>query len=300
MLARLAELAAGLPEPLGGPARELAGNPGKCLRGTLLAACAGFGPPDPGRTADLGALVELIHLATLMHDDVIDRAALRRGRPAAHTVVGGDVAMLSGLACLALAGTRAADENLELAVSRTVSELAYGELLDVERAFDTDLPLPDYEELIARKTGELFRLACSLGGAVAGLDVDSVRVLGDFGMSFGMAFQILDDCLDLDGISSGKPLGTDHLLGLFGAPTLCALRRDGSGELTALLLSPSFDVRDLPRLRRVVSELGGLAEAYELAARHRRLALESLDRADDGPARRTLVEVADTAWAVVA
>ncbi|MBO2446334.1 polyprenyl synthetase family protein [Actinomadura barringtoniae] len=300
MQARLAELAAGLPEPLGGPARELAGNPGKCLRGTLLAACAGFGPPDPERTAGLGALVELIHLATLMHDDVIDRAAQRRGRPAAHTVVGGDVAMLSGLACLALAGTRAADEGLELAVSRTVSELAYGELLDVERAFDTGLPLPDYEELIARKTGELFRLGCALGAAVAGLDIDAVRALGDFGMGFGMAFQILDDCLDLDGASSGKPLGTDHLLGLFGAPTLCALRRDGSGELTELLLSPSFGIGDLPRLRLLVAERGGLAEAYELAARHRRRAMEILDGMPYGPARRTLVQVADSAWSPAA
>lgn len=143
----------------------------------LLRACAGFGDPDPARLARLGAMVELLHLASLLHDDVIDRADTRRGGPAAHVVVGSELATLAGLACFALAGTEAADlgGGLDRLVSRTVAGLSYGELLDVERAFDTGLALSDYLELVERKTGELFRLSCLLGAAEAQAEPETVR-----------------------------------------------------------------------------------------------------------------------------
>src|SRR5262249_13334414 len=164
---RLHALGDGLPEPLRSPVTELARRPAKRLRSTLLGACARLGTPDPERVVRLGALVELLHLASLLHDDVIDRAATRRGGPAAHTVVGPERAVLAGLACFALAGMEAASigEGLDQLVSGTVAGLAYGEMLDVERAFDTALSLPDYLELTERKTGDLFRLSCLLGAA---------------------------------------------------------------------------------------------------------------------------------------
>jgi heptaprenyl diphosphate synthase len=295
---RLGKLAGGLTEPLGSPVRALAERPGKCLRSTLLGACARFGSADEERLVRLGALVELLHMASLLHDDVIDRAAVRRGAPAAHTVVGDELALLSGLACFALAGTEAADlgDGVDRVVSQTVAGLAYGEMLDVERAFDTALALPDYLELVERKTGDLFRLTCLLGAADAGVGREEAGAMARFGTSFGVAFQILDDCLDLAPDRLDKPTGTDHLLGLFGAPTLCALGRDTSGELAALLLSTSLDVGDLPAVRALVVARGGLVAAEGLARQWYERAMSSLDDLPTGDAREVLAGTADLVW----
>lgn len=296
--AQVAVLADGLPAALRAPVRALAGRPGKGLRPMLLAACAGFGRPTPARLVRLGAVVELLHLASLLHDDMIDRAATRRGGPAAHTVVGHQLATLAGVACFALAGGEAAGLGDEVArvVSRAAAGLAYGEVLDIERAFDTKLTISAYLELAERKTGELFRLCCLLGAAEAGISPETARVLAAFGCHLGIAFQILDDCLDLAPGRTGKPSGTDHLLGLFGAPTLFALARDNTGELSRLLLSPGFTEADMPAVRTLVTRRGGLAAARRLAREQRRRAMAALDGQPDRAACGRLTRVAGLAW----
>lgn len=290
---RLRELARQLPEPVRAPVGDLAGRPGKALRSTLLAACARFGTPDPERLVRLGALVELLHLASLLHDDVIDRAATRRGAPAAHQVVGNELAMLAGLGAFAVAGMEAAElgEGVDRAVSRTVAGLAYGEMLDIERAFDTTLALTDYLELVQRKTGDLFRLTCLLGAAEGRVDPATADALARFGVAFGVAFQVGDDCLDLDLATGahGKPAGTDHLLGLFGAPTLCALQADTSGELAALLLRPALGPQDLPTVRRLVVAHDGFTAARRLARQWHGRAVAALDGLPATDARDLLI-----------
>lgn len=273
VLAHLNKLVAEIPQPLLYPAQQLARTPGKCLRARMLASCGADAGSGSSPVVRLGALVELLHLASLLHDDVVDRAAVRRGEPAAHVRVGREGATLAGLACFAQAGMEAADIGaaVSVAVSRTVAELTQGELLDIERAFDVTLTLADYQELCERKTGALFGLACVLGASVAGRDRDQVEVLGRFGSEIGVAFQMLDDCLDLAETCHDKPVGTDHLLGLFGAPTLCALRNDPSGVLVRLLLSSELTSADLPRVRTLIIECGGLDTAKAMAReRHAR------------------------------
>jgi geranylgeranyl pyrophosphate synthase len=294
---RLIWLTGQVPAPLRSPVGDLAGRPGKLLRPMLVWASAGFGSADPARLVRLGALVELLHLASLVHDDVIDATAVRRGAPAAHTVVGCERATLAGLACFAVAGMEAADlgGGLDRLVSRTVAGLSYGEMLDVERAFQTSLAIADYLELVERKTGDLFRLSCLLGATEAGVSPDGVQVLAAFGADFGVAFQVLDDCLDLSVAGGGKPAGTDHLLGLFGAPTLYALTRDETGELKTLLLSPGFTVSDMPRVRALVTALGGIAAAERLARERYRAAVSSL-HCLPGPAAGLLIDVCEVAW----
>ncbi len=288
---RLDRLIAGLAAPIRDAVGGLASRPGKRLRSAMLTRCSGYGNADPERIARLGAVVELVHLASLVHDDIVDRAAVRRGLPTVHRAAGPGLALLAGLACLGAAGTEAADlgDDVALAVSRAVAELTLGELLDVERGFDTELPLEDYVELVGRKTGALFGL-CGLLGAQES-DVDTVA-LTEFGTEFGIAFQILDDCLDLEADGQDKPVGTDHLLGLFGAPTLAALRADSSGELSELLLRPSFGVEDLLKVRGLVAVHGGLDAARELANVHFGYARAALARTPEGPARQALAEFA--------
>jgi geranylgeranyl pyrophosphate synthase len=296
--ARVCALAEGLPWPLRSPVLDLAGRPGKSLRPMLVAACGRLGTPDPVRLVRLGAVVELLHLASLLHDDILDQAATRRGGPAAHTVVGRELATLAGLACFSLAGSEAADLGGAVSplVGQAVAALSYGEILDLERAFDTMLPVSAYLELAERKTGELFRLSCVLGAAEAQAPPDVVRALARFGTHLGTAFQVLDDCLDLRASAGGKPAGTDHMLGLFGAPTLYALARDGTGELAALLLSPGFDVTEMPQARALVTAHGGLRAARRLARQQHRRALSALGDLPPGPGRDLLAYVATLAW----
>lgn len=285
---RLAELARSLPPAVRPSALGLVRRPGKRLRSSLLAACAAFGDPDPDRLVRLGAVVELLHMASLLHDDVIDRAATRRGAPAAHTLIGAESASLAGLACFALAGTEAAvlGEGVSRVVADTAAALAAGEMLDVERAFDVELSLADYLELVQRKTGDLFRLTCLLGAAEAGVPGERAAHLARAGAAHGAAFQILDDCLDFDPSAgaAGKPTGNDHLLGLFGAPIVFALPQDETGDLARLLLRPELDDADLARVRALVIDLGGLAAAKETARDLHRQAMDSLAELPAGSA----------------
>ncbi|HUR01466.1 MAG TPA: polyprenyl synthetase family protein [Nonomuraea sp.] len=300
VLDRLRELVAGLPEPARTLVAACVEDPGKRLRSTLLGAAALCGPHDPERVVRLGAVVELLHLASLVHDDVIDRAQVRRGAPAAHVVAGPELAVLAGLSCLALAGTEAADlgGGPNRVISAAVARLAQGELLDVERAFDTAYTLDDYRELVERKTGALFRLCCVLGATEARLPGPEAQALAAFGLDLGVAFQILDDCLDLarPAADLGKPVGTDHLLGLFGAPTLCALGDAPSHELAGLLLDPAFAIADLPRVRALVIAYGGMTAARDLARAAHDRALAALGTLADGAGRRALFHVAVSSW----
>lgn len=286
----MTELVNGLAEPSRSLVLSLVSRPGKGLRSALVAACAPPRSADQERVARLGAVVELIHLASLLHDDIVDRAPTRRGGPAAHAVAGAELATLAGLACFALAGMEAASigDGAQVLAARACSGLSYGQVLDVERAFDTSMSVEDYAELAARKTGELFQLGCQLGAAAGDTGPQAGRLLGSFGLSFGIAFQIMDDCLDLAADADGKPVGLDHLRGLFGAPTLCALRADSSGRLARLLLSPDLCAADIAVVRRQVVQLGGLRAARELAAGYHARAVRALDGVEPAVRDRVL------------
>lgn len=290
---RMQDLARGLAEPVRGPVLGLVNRPGKALRALLIAACAAPDRADRQTLVRLGAIVELIHLASLLHDDVVDKAPSRRGAPAAHTVVGPELAALAGLSCFALAGMEAASVGggAEVLAGRASAGLSYGQVLDVERAFDTALAIEDYVELAARKTGDLFRLSCLLGAAAWEADPATGQRLGEFGLHFGIAFQVLDDCLDFQTDGTGKPFGLDHLRGLFGAPTLYALQSDEHGKLAELLLSPGFAIADMPTVKTLVTEAGGLQAANDLARQHRAHAYAALDGVPDAAMRSRVLAV---------
>lgn len=292
----LTALTVALPRQLREPVSVLAARPGKLLRPRLLLACAGLGEAVPHRVVRLAGVVELLHLASLLHDDVIDKSSTRRGVPAAHTVVGAEQAMLAGLAVLALAGTEASNlgPGVSAAVARTVAGVSYGEMLDVERAFDTTLPIEHYIELVQRKTGDLFGLCCRLGAAESRVDEWQIRAAARFGSALGVAFQVLDDCLEMEpSHDPGKPTSTDHVLGLFGAPTLYALRVDENGDLGRLLLAPGFGPGDMATVREHVAGLGGVDAARDLSRQWCDKALAALGDIPDGPARDELAGFAD-------
>src|SRR5437764_4876589 len=201
---------------------------GKRLRPLLVCLAAGVPPPESDSLVHAGVAVELVHAATLVHDDVLDSSLLRRGRPTVVATGGrrmatatGDLLFSRAFAELALARSLPAVRVL----SRASSELALGELMQRSDAWRGDVTVGRYLERCRLKTAVLFRAACELGA----LEGDApTGTLGTFGEQIGLAFQILDDVLDVSGPPerTGKPRGADLLDGTVTMPLIIARLRD--------------------------------------------------------------------------
>ncbi|MGB2952323.1 MAG: polyprenyl synthetase family protein, partial [Gaiellaceae bacterium] len=190
----------------------------------LVFLCA---PPDGEQPVAAGAAVELVHMATLVHDDLIDRAAYRRGRAAAWALYGHGAARAAGdylfaRAFAELAGT--GDAAAVRLLARACLSLARGEAMQRAQTHDPETTVDAYLERCALKTGKLFEAACLLG---AGGD-SGAEAIGEFGLALGVAFQITDDILDCTGeqVETGKIAGTDLREGTPTLPLLLAARED--------------------------------------------------------------------------
>jgi len=228
--ARLREAPAGHGEQLAGHGGATIAAGGKRLRPLLVVLAAG--PPASDAVADAvvraGVAVELIHSATLVHDDVLDAADLRRGRPTVVAVGGRTLATATGDLLFARAFaelTAGGDPEPVRALSAACSGLARGELLQRADAWDAQVPLERYLLRCELKTARLFEAACRLGTLAAG---EEDLGLEDFGRRIGLAFQLLDDVLDVSGPAerTGKHRGTDLLDGTVTLPFIVARERD--------------------------------------------------------------------------
>jgi len=225
---RMVELAGGHGPLLGLHAGDTIGAGGKRLRPLLVFLAAGVPPPVTEGLVRAAAAVELVHGATLIHDDVLDHSQLRRGRSTVVAAAGRQVAIATGdmlfsraFAELALDG-RAEPVRM---LSRASSQLAQGELMQRADAWGADVTVGRYLERCRLKTGVLFRAACELG---AFQGQGQLERLGTFGEEIGIAFQLLDDVLDVSGPAerTGKPRGTDLLDGTVTLPLIVARQRD--------------------------------------------------------------------------
>jgi octaprenyl-diphosphate synthase len=220
---------------------------GKRVRPALLLHCAHLlGGKITALHVSLGAVVEMLHSATLVHDDVLDEALLRRQVKTLNNVWGNEASILFGDYLFAKAYTLAArlhNREANLILSRTVEEMCVGELWQVSTKFNFDMDEEQYLKVIAHKTGSLFSTACRLGGVGSGADPARTAALAGYGAAFGTAFQIIDDCLDLTGDERelGKSLGTDLEKGKLTLPVIKLLRDLGPRErkdLQELIVSP--------------------------------------------------------------
>jgi geranylgeranyl pyrophosphate synthase len=291
--ARLAEVAAGHGEVLADYAGDTLSAGGKRLRPTLVFICAGD-EADDGALVQAGAAVELLHMATLVHDDVLDRADLRRGRatvfarggaPAATAT--GDLLFSRAFAELTLTGSAEAVRVLSWASSA----LASGELMQREDAWSHDVTTERYLERCELKTARLFEAACRLGALLGKPGEAAAPALGAFGSRIGVAFQIFDDVLDVSGPveRTGKPRGADLLDGTVTLPLILARGKDPSlRELHVETAAEAEEACDR------IAATGALAEAREAALEHVAAAKDGLDGIDlSERQRRTLGLVAD-------
>jgi geranylgeranyl pyrophosphate synthase len=248
---------------------------GKRLRPLLvLLAAESAGGPPAGRAAEerlvrAAVAVELVHSATLVHDDLIDGAQLRRGQPTVAAVAGRDVAVATGdlLFSLAFAELARNDSATQLrALSDASSALAAGELLQREDAYAADVAVERYLRRCELKTAALFEAACRLGALIAAEGSAALAdALGAFARRIGLAFQMLDDVLDVSGPveRTGKSRGTDLLDGTVTLPLILA--RDRDPELARVELASLGGVEQAEELCERIAATGALDEARERA-----------------------------------
>ncbi len=246
---------------------------GKRLRPALLLLCNRLFGPSTECARRLAAVVEMIHTATLVHDDVIDVAKTRRGRPSANMVWGNHISVLAGdwlyMQAFQLALRERNFRILDILISLT-QMMVEGELLQLERLHRIDITEADYMELVDRKTAGLFSACASLGATAANADEGSESRLREFAWNLGMAFQLVDDILDFTSSEKilGKPAGNDLREGKVTLPMIYALKTASGSERSAVetvMAEGSYEQVPFMHVVQILDRHSAITHAYERA-----------------------------------
>jgi heptaprenyl diphosphate synthase len=270
---------------------------GKRFRPMLVLLAGYVGDPADPRLITGAVSVELVHAATLYHDDVIDEADVRHGVPSANARWDNTVAILTGDYLFA----RASEISTELGadvialLARTIATLCDGQIREIEAAGNADQTEAAYLEVIRRKTGALIATSCRLGGMLSDASTEYLGVLEEFGEALGLAFQLSDDIMDVTASRDvlGKEPGVDMKEGVYTLPVLLALRRGERGEELRVLLAGGPPEGDrLDTALQIVRDPGTLAEARAVVAGEVNRARDLVDRLPEGPAATALAQLA--------
>jgi octaprenyl-diphosphate synthase len=255
---------------------------------------------DEDRIRRLGACMEIIHMATLVHDDVLDSAATRRGKPTAAAVFGNTAAIMSGDVFLAKAMLLlSADGDLEIikTVSEAVCEIAEGEVLELEARGDFDIDEASHLEILRMKTASFIRCCCEIGAIAAGATRNQRVALAQYGHHTGMAFQIADDLLDYRGdkAKTGKPVATDFREGQGTLPLIYLRERlsDAEGQIARRRFGGSVNEDEIRMICDWMETRGAFAKCEADAKTHLEKAQACLESIGEGMPRDMLSAVAD-------
>ena len=273
-------------------------NAGKQLRPMLLLLVAGSLGVINDDSLHFAAAVELLHNATLLHDDVADRSSTRRGQPTLSALIGPSSAVLVGDFWLTKAVDMVLDaKRKDKAVplfSRTLSDLAEGEMLQLEKANEADTTEEDYLRIIYCKTASLFRTACMSAALSVDAGPEQCEAAARYGNAMGLAFQIRDDIFDYtDGNGLGKPVGLDLMEKKITLPLIGALRNsDRAGELRDMVRGIDEHPEYCGQLRCFVLENGGLEYAAARLDDYIKEATAALDVFPESPGKECLASLA--------
>jgi heptaprenyl diphosphate synthase len=273
---------------------------GKRFRPLFTVLSAQLGPrPDAGEVTIAGAVIELVHLATLYHDDVMDEAEVRRGGPSANARWGNNVAILAGDYLFATASRLVSrlGPNAVRIIADTFAQLVTGQMREGQGAANATDPIEHYLKVVHEKTACLIGAAGQFGGMFSGADEDQIQRLSRLGSIVGTAFQISDDIIDIgsDPDESGKLPGTDLREGVHTLPVLYALRDSGpeSDRLRELLVGPIDDDERVAEALALLRASAGMAKAKETVARYAAQARDELAGLPDVPGRQALATLVD-------
>lgn len=247
----------------------LLASKGKYVRSGLMILTAKNGSYDSDRITTLAASMELVHLASLVHDDIIDDSDMRRGRESMQSRFGKDTAVYTGDYIFAKAYRLVAanyNDHIERFADR-MEKLCMGEVIQNENRYNSDMNVRKYLRIISGKTAALFGLSMFLGTYEGGYSEKESRDMGRSGYYAGMAFQIIDDCLDYssDVETMGKNTRSDLLNGIYTLPVIYALKNDNDGRLKDSINESNLDIG---RVIDLVVEKGGIEKSMDLADKY--------------------------------
>jgi octaprenyl-diphosphate synthase len=247
------------------------------------------------------AIVEFIHTATLLHDDVVDNATTRRGTPTANTVWGNESSVLVGdflfTKSFDLMVSHHNEEILEV-MSRATTNLAEGEILELLKTSDSKITEEEYFEVIASKTAVLLSAACEIGAVLGGVEIAQRKALRDFGYHLGMAFQLTDDLLDYTSTDTtlGKDTGRDLMEGKVTLPLIYALKSASPQDrdfVEAGLIKTRISRREFLKVRTFIEKHGGMEYTSRISKEHVETAKNLLAVFPPSPYKTALTELAD-------
>lgn len=272
---------------------------GKRLRPALVLLSAGVFGKIETRHHELAAVVEFIHTATLLHDDVVDESALRRGRATANTLFGNAASVLVGdfvysRAFQMMVGV----QNMRVMdiLAEATNIIAEGEVLQLLNINDADISDDDYLRVIHYKTAKLFEAATRLGAVICQASTDDENAMAEYGMRLGTAFQLIDDVLDLSGNSEdiGKNLGDDIAEGKPTLPLLYAMRH-GDAKQSQLIRHAieQGGLEDFSAIIQAVEETGALDYVRNIAKQEAELACKAIQHLPSTPQHQALIQLAE-------
>ncbi|HVA64990.1 MAG TPA: polyprenyl synthetase family protein [Terriglobales bacterium] len=275
--------------------RHLQQSGGKRIRAALVLLAGRLAGCEPRARVRLAAIVEMIHAATLIHDDIIDEAPTRRGRPSANARWGNPMCVLAGDWLYMQSFRLALGERhfgvLDALISLT-QDMVEGELLQLEMQ-QRVVTAAEHTELIERKTARLFEVAAQLGAMAAGQPAAVIAALGEFGIHLGRAFQMVDDLLDFTAAAAalGKPVGNDLREGKMTLPAIYAHQASdaaGRAQLEQVMREGGYQQVGFEQVQALVASTGGLERARGESRQQAALALAALEALPASPEREAL------------
>ncbi len=271
---------------------------GKRVRPAMTLLSSNFFPQEPENAVNMATGVELLHLATLIHDDTVDNADLRRGNASVSSRWGKQVAVLFGDCLFAASAVLVCDTGNLRVVRRfaeTIMELASGEIIEFFNTFNPKQEMDRYYDRIYRKTATLFCTAAESGAVLSGATEEQVQALRDYGYNIGMAFQIVDDLLDIQGNEAemGKPVGNDLLQGVLTLPTILLLERYPNNNPIADLFKDREDTEKVGQTLDMINNSTILADCVAIVRQYCDQANRSLEILPKCDCRDSLETLAD-------
>ena len=270
---------------------------GKRVRPAMTLLSAKAHPHDHNLPIIMATAVELLHVATLIHDDTVDNSDIRHGKATVSNLWGRNVAVLLGDYVFAASATFVCDTmNIRVIrrFSETIMELSSGELMEYVNAYNWRLTRAEYDDRIFHKTASLFRTACETGAILSGAGEDAVRSLHDYGYNIGMAFQIIDDVLDVQGDPNeiGKPVGNDLLQGVVTLPAIMLIERYPQDNPIQKLFEDSSQEEHLKRALDMIQNSDIIDHCYATVREYYQKAVNAVRTLPASPLKASLEELA--------
>lgn len=278
---------------------QVLGVGGKRMRPTLLLLSTNLYGGIPRDAIGAASIIEVVHAASLLHDDVVDNATLRRGLESLNVKMNNKVSVLLGDFLFTKAYARLSrieEKGVAISIADAVAGMSLGQVLEAYYQGDSGTSLEEYFSIIEGKTASLFASSCKIGALIGHAPDKHVKCMAEFGKNFGIAFQIIDDCLDFWGDEKvvGKPIGSDLMEKKFTLPVIYLLdhsNEDDKKSIQEIISLPEIKQEHIEEVLKIMERYDTKQYSYGVAGEFCEKALKNLDVAPEGEAKAALAEI---------